>query len=724
VTFLNPFVLFGLIAASIPILLHIINLRRLKTVEFSTLRFLKELQKTRIQRIKIRQILLLILRTLLIVLIVLAFSRPTLRGSLPVGISEGAKTTAIILFDDSESMTAGDGQGELLRQAKNYANAIISLLKEGDELFLVKLSETGPGDNRTLISGRHNFSAVRHELDRIKHSYIRRSIEDGIRYCAHIIADSKNFNREIYIISDFQSGSLHSPRGKIISTGGLFSAPAQIFLVPVGKDNPENIGIESVHIPNAIIETGRPFSVKLNLRNFGSSDVRNHLVSIYQDGKHTAQKGIDLAGGESGEIEFSIVPEHPGFLQGLVEIEDDNLIYDNKAYFIIHVPEELRVLLIGSRSELSYIRIALSARQRDSSANMRITETTWDRFTPALLKETDVILLANPPEPAGGRYESIKNYLYAGGGVFILPGEGSTVTEFNRSLSAILGFQRSASLESPSHSAQSGGSFIEFDKIDMQHPLFAGMFKKENFSGKSGKEKGILESPQIRTTLHLQSTPASRPIISLTNNAPFLLEEKTEKGRALIMSVPAGTDWSDLPLKAVFVPLIHRSLSYLAQEPAGERSIVAGEKVRMRLNIPASAKLTVKKPDGVEILVNTRQLTDEKQDNTAYSDIPGFYSVFSGKYVVEMFAVNIDPDESNTLRSGEDEREKMLNGLGIPDGAIHNIDQPGGTEKTITESRLGSEIWKQLIIMALIIAGIEMLVARSTKRSIAMNESK
>ncbi|HLF20230.1 MAG TPA: BatA domain-containing protein, partial [Bacteroidota bacterium] len=79
-TFLNPLVFFGLLAAAIPILLHIFSLRKLKTIEFSTLNFLKELQKTKIRRLKIRQILLLILRTLLVVLLVIAFSRPTLKG--------------------------------------------------------------------------------------------------------------------------------------------------------------------------------------------------------------------------------------------------------------------------------------------------------------------------------------------------------------------------------------------------------------------------------------------------------------------------------------------------------------------------------------------------------------------------------------------------------------------------------------------------------------------
>ena len=75
--------LFGLAAAAIPVLIHLLNFRKLRTVEFSSLRFLKELQRSSIRRIRIRQWILLALRTLLIVALVLAFSRPALRARWP-----------------------------------------------------------------------------------------------------------------------------------------------------------------------------------------------------------------------------------------------------------------------------------------------------------------------------------------------------------------------------------------------------------------------------------------------------------------------------------------------------------------------------------------------------------------------------------------------------------------------------------------------------------------
>ena len=115
-TFLNPLVLLGLTAAAIPVILHLLNLRKLKTVDFSTLRFIKELQKTSIRNLKTQQIILLILRTLIVICCVLAFSRPTIESSIPV-IGSHAKTSIIVILDNTLSMDVSDAGGNRFAKA-------------------------------------------------------------------------------------------------------------------------------------------------------------------------------------------------------------------------------------------------------------------------------------------------------------------------------------------------------------------------------------------------------------------------------------------------------------------------------------------------------------------------------------------------------------------------------------------------------------------------------
>ena len=229
-TFLNPFILVGLLAAGIPILLHLLNLRKLKTIEFSTLSFLKELQRTKIRRIKIRQWLLLLLRSLLVVLIVLAFARPTLKGSLGVGVGQRAKTTSVFLIDDSQSITAIDDKGELLRQAKDAALQAIDLLKEGDEVFFLKLSDVGTGGAEGYKPVR-NLEFLRSIVRELRPSFRHVTIEDGLRLAAKLLVGATNFNREVYLFSDFQKGAVSSPSITSEASERLFPETVRLFLV-------------------------------------------------------------------------------------------------------------------------------------------------------------------------------------------------------------------------------------------------------------------------------------------------------------------------------------------------------------------------------------------------------------------------------------------------------------------------------------------------------------
>ena len=72
-TFFNTALLAGFAAVAIPVLIHIFSRRRYPLIDFSTLRFLRKLQRQQMRKLRLRQWLLLLLRTLAILFIVLAF---------------------------------------------------------------------------------------------------------------------------------------------------------------------------------------------------------------------------------------------------------------------------------------------------------------------------------------------------------------------------------------------------------------------------------------------------------------------------------------------------------------------------------------------------------------------------------------------------------------------------------------------------------------------------
>jgi hypothetical protein len=194
------------------------------------------------------------------------------------------------------------------------------------------------------------------------------------------------------------------------------------------------------------------------------------------------------------------------------------------------------------------------------------------------------------------------------------------------------------------------------------------------------------------------------------------MEEQVGNGHILLFAVAADTEWSDLPIKGLFVPLVHRSLAYCAQETAMKSSLLIGEETIIHLRISSPPKLTVAKPDSLEIFIHPQQLAAEKTIRFSDDDIPGIYTIASHNLILDKFAVNIDPDESNTAPSDEKHRDTIFRRIGIMDNSIHTVNQPQEVQHIITESRLGAELWKQFLVAALIIAFVEMLVARDNKR--------
>ncbi|HRK59804.1 MAG TPA: BatA domain-containing protein, partial [Candidatus Kapabacteria bacterium] len=199
-TFLNPLVLLGLIASSVPLLLHLFSIRKSKPLEFSSLRFLKELQKTSIRKFKIKKILLLILRTLIITFIVLAFSRPTIQTSLPV-LGTHAKTSAVIIIDNSASMNISDGKGNRLNRAKNISLSIIDAFREGDEVSIITANTIMDNIPAPVST---NFALVKQEIDKIQPIPNRFPLRSALSHASTILHQSHNLVKEVYILTDAQ----------------------------------------------------------------------------------------------------------------------------------------------------------------------------------------------------------------------------------------------------------------------------------------------------------------------------------------------------------------------------------------------------------------------------------------------------------------------------------------------------------------------------------------
>ena len=204
-SFLVPSVLWGLIAAAIPLLIHLFSIRRTQTVDFSSIQFIKELEHETIRRLKIRQLILLLLRTLAIILIVLSFARPVKTGYFPVGSSQF--TQMIFLIDNSASMSASNEEDKLLlTMAKEKVKEILQTV-EGE--MHLQLWQTNP--LKRIFSGKfHSVDVAAGHLESIHESADDDNLWNAIdSILVRSVWEAEGgdifANREFYLFSDLPS---------------------------------------------------------------------------------------------------------------------------------------------------------------------------------------------------------------------------------------------------------------------------------------------------------------------------------------------------------------------------------------------------------------------------------------------------------------------------------------------------------------------------------------
>ena len=711
-TFLNPLVLLGLLAASIPVILHLLNLRKLRTIEFSTITFLKELQKSKMRRIKIRQWLLLALRTMLIILVVLAFARPTLKGTVPGTIGAHAHTTVVLLLDDSFSLSVLDEQGQRWERAKKITARLVDLLQEGDEVLLVNWSQAL---RVAQDSPTQDFSSVHARIKNREYSFERTTIDEALRVASRLLSRSVNVNKEIYVISDFQQTAFESGEQQD-EPEALFDQHVRFFLLPVGDRLLQNEGITSLGVASTIFEKERPVQLRASVRNFGSSALTNSLVSAHFDGSRVMQKGVNLPADQEATVELAVVPQRTGILHGTIRLEDDVLETDNIRFFTITVPDRINVLVIQtSPADSRFIRTALEAAGKERSSLFRLDQASPRELTTTNIAGYDLIIAASVNDLSRTDYVRIKQFLESGGGLIFFPDDDLEMASYLERWVGILGFPPVSGVRGdPSDRSV----YRSFEKIDFDHPIFAGVFE----SDRGTTRQKTVDSPKIFASVQYKPGPELHNIITLTDGSPFLITQRIGSGTVVLMSVPATLAWSDLPLKGIFVPLINRSVLFAAAQGEQEEGTLVGNLATIRIpghQLPAeTSALTLRRPDGVEHLV--RPLLPTFPGGTAKvqienTTVPGVYELYAEKQHLRSFAVNVDPLESDLHIIEEDELHQFWTRYGISSAAVRRLSAEENLEKAVLESRFGVELWKYFLGLALVAAIVEMLIAREKK---------
>ncbi|MFV1980053.1 MAG: BatA domain-containing protein, partial [Rhodothermia bacterium] len=466
-TFLNPAILFGLIAAAIPLIIHLFNFRKPKLVDFSSLVFLEELRQQTMRRLRLKQWLLLVLRILAITCLVLAFARPTVESGVAGRIVSAGRTSVAVVLDNSISMLQRDQDGDYFSQAKDELLALADDLNSGDELTILPLVADPDAGSARLASP----TLAADWVDEVDVKTGRAGLASAINRGLKALAQSSHPNRELFLISDLQATTFSDSLDVEIPPG------VRVYLIPVGKAVNSNAAVSRVEIVSSIVDLDQPVSLRATVDNYGTTDLQNWGVSVYLAGDRVAQATVNLEAGESAAVNLVMSPGERGWLPGYVEIEDDEFDFDNRRYFTLHVPQIRNILVVrGDGTNSEYLEFALSRELSRNGSVFEIEAVEESALSSISISDYDAIILYGVRFFSSGQIASIANFVSSGGGLLILTGDSGPAPD-QQALLRALGGGIYTSMAGQQGAAVAVAALGEIDK---EHPVFSGVFDQND----------------------------------------------------------------------------------------------------------------------------------------------------------------------------------------------------------------------------------------------------
>ncbi|NWG12765.1 MAG: BatA domain-containing protein [Acidobacteria bacterium] len=281
----NPFFLLGTLAASVPILLHLMKRSQSRRMEYPSLMFLRKISKRYIRMQKLRHLLLLLLRILALVLLALAFARPYLEVHRTAAASGAGSTTHIILLDNSLSM----GYGDRWARARSEAARIARNVEPGDKIALLEFSD------RTLVAVplADDPAPVLARIERGVELSDRPTLyAQALKAAERVALDVPAARRTVHLISDFQRSGIGVNEQMFRLGGGI-----ELQATDLGDDTFANFAIADVQILEDGGSESGSMRVKASVLCLGDEERPAVPVSLELGGRKTGEKTLDPAGG-------------------------------------------------------------------------------------------------------------------------------------------------------------------------------------------------------------------------------------------------------------------------------------------------------------------------------------------------------------------------------------------------------------------------------------------
>jgi hypothetical protein len=725
-TFLNAILLWGALAIGVPILLELLNRTKVRHIQWAAMRFLEVCVKENRRKLRLEDLLLLLVRCLVLLLLALALARPMFTRDARTGGLNNDAVTAILLLDVSYGMQMSDGSGRTrLDEARETAEEIIDALPRGSAAALYLFADRAmplvpvpTGDLALIRRTLRNFPIS---------DAASGSLAVPLRQVIDRLSSEADVQGEVYVITDGQSRVFRGMTA-LSELAASVRDHFPISLLVVDSPQEENLGISHFEPDTTLPAAGELARFFVEVTNYGETNYENINVGLSLNEEPSAAGGRipALAPGESVMTAIEIRLPEAGTHHVTAFIPEDRLAVDNQRTLAIRTHDRVNLLLVEGRegtesgeNSLLFLREALQPvpiEQRDAfllqvdtvnAADLRASDLTGVSL--AVLSEVPML----PPETT----EALKAFVTEGGSLLIFPGPRTDYEYHNRVLYQEIGL-------APARLVPPDLQLEQRRVIQDQHLDHA--VTSEFTGGDSGSLSTVLFTQTVllyimdetEQSLPSASGPAA-PVAEFTDGEHAILERSYGQGRVMLFSSTADTKWNDFPLRAVYIPFIHRLVGYFLQ--MGDT----------RLNLEVGQSLTLElPPDALDRVATVEQLGGDSEAfrEVTYAELVGDRVLMrtpplpqAGGYHIRVegldsslhrIAVQTDPEESSRETLSPEDYERL-------DSSIRVIRDTGSDSMTarVHSLRLGKELSRAFLMCLLAFLVLESILAHRFSRS-------
>ena len=680
-SFLYPTFLYALAAVAIPIIIHLFNFRRHKTVLFSSVRYLRNIKKETKAKSQLKHFLILLARILTVVTLVLAFARPYL----PVAgeVEEPAEQVVAIYVDNSFSMDAQNKYGQLLEVAKSKVSQIADAFRP-DSRFLFLNND---------FDGKHNQFVNREQM---MDFVAWMSQSPSVRKTSEVLTRLNDFAsrnqaakgelQRVFMLSDFQKSSTDINQLESVSD-------LDVVMVPLSTQATNNMFIDTCWFEMP----GRKYnhSEELFARVVNNSDevYTNIPIKLFIDDSLKFLGSFTVKAQSEEVVKLSYTNSKKGVVNGRVEISDYPVTYDNTFYFNYRVASQIRVLSVSEQAINPYIN-ALFA----DDDYFHVSHAVDNRVNFSDFSNNHLIIISELRQLSSGLVQELDKYLANGGAVLFFPALDGSIPSYNQMFS---------------HFATSTISVLDTHRtrvnhIDYEHPVFDEAFKKADPD---------IDLPDVFThfVFESQTRANDETILETIDGHPFLRKVGYGKGSLYVSAVPLDDESSDFASHPVFVPAVY-NMAFNAQ---GNTSLyyTLGRLDKVKLNlrgVDGNQMVHVVSQDGSFDFIPDRKSVDSQTNLEGEINEAGNYLVKVAETPIEGLAINYNRQESNLSCYSNNELKEL-----IEEHALTSFSVLEGQQKEITESieefNQGKQLWRWFLMFALLFILAEVALIRLMK---------